>query len=415
MDRATHPETQATGRVSLRGLAQGLMGGHDITRPFSTTPFIGRHQSQYFLHDAAVRSDTRRRVDSDAIPQRVEHTEPKSRREGTKPNTLRRLPEPDWRGEMQTLRDELARLLEENRQYKAQVTALQSRQVPPADASMSAFGITANLTSIGDARRTMEDLDAEILQTAAALSEFDFRGHSARSHPRGSRGANPELHNRLIPILGSELLGLLSSGKTPAILLQIALQTVMSAWSCTSLCAWVLDRESDRHEGFLADLYAEICRVENTRDAARWRAMTRKQLVKRASPSDMGNSLLQDVVDVIILTKSGGEEHLSRKTIEAAFGDRIEAVVRLVLDLNRDMGTRILSDELEVILISEGTRFDSRTMENMWPQDDAGKLRASEVVVCTTGLGLRKSTPNGAVVFMKPKVLLRSTVGQLMA
>ncbi|KAJ7263613.1 hypothetical protein B0H12DRAFT_1230903 [Mycena haematopus] len=282
---------------------------------------------------------------------------------------------------------------------------------------MNSFGITANLTSVGDVRRTVEDLDAEIFQTAASLSEFDFRGQSTRKH-HGPRRVAPELHNRLIPVLGSELLSLLSSGSShpvPAILVQIALQTVMSAWSCTILGTWVLAHGTSEPESFLAELYTDICRAEDPKDAARWRIMTRKQLVKRASAADLKPSLLQNIADVVNLTRSGNEESLSRKKIEAAFGDRIEVVLRLVLDLNRDMGTRIVSDELEAVLIDSGTRFDSQTMESMWPPEGVGKFRESELVVCTTGLGLRKKQDGGAfggAVFMKPTVLLRSTLGQ---
>jgi hypothetical protein len=154
---------------------------------------------------------------------------------------------------------------------------------------------------------------------------------------------------------------------------------------------------------------------ENPKDAARWRTMTRKQLIKRASLSDVGASLLQHIVDVVVLTKSGSAQPLSRKTIEAAFEDRIEAVQRLVLDLNRDIGTRIVSDELAAVLVDPGARFDPRAMENMWPQEEDGKSRASDVVVCTTGLGLQNWVQSGAVLFVKPKVLVRSTLGQLIA
>jgi hypothetical protein len=173
-------------------------------------------------------------------------------------------PEGDLWREMQGMRAEISRLLEENRQHKAEVSALQTRQIPgPLDFTGNSFGITANLTSTGDVRRMMEDLDAEIFQTAAALSEFDFRGQSSRSYPQG-RGVDPDLHNRLIPVLGSHLMGLLSatgrSRPVPAILVQIALQTVMSAWSCRNLGAWILEG-SGQFEEFLNELYGEIRRA----------------------------------------------------------------------------------------------------------------------------------------------------------
>jgi hypothetical protein len=73
-----------------------------------------------------------------------------------------------------------------------------------ADITASSFGVTANLTSTGDVRR-MEDLDAEIFQTSAALSEFDFRGRKARSHGHGSRAVDVELHNESFRFLEASL------------------------------------------------------------------------------------------------------------------------------------------------------------------------------------------------------------------
>jgi hypothetical protein len=130
------------------------------------------------------------------------------------------------------------------------------------------------------------------------------------------------------------------------------------------------------------------------------------------SPSDLRASLLQHITDVVT---PRNEEPISRRAIEAQFGDRMEAAVQLVLNLNRDIGTNIVSEDFEAFLVDPGTAFESKTMENMWPKEGLRKSNA-ETVVCTTSLGLRKRGHNGgpAVVLMKPQVLLRSTLGQLM-
>jgi hypothetical protein len=138
--------------------------------------------------------------------------------------------------------------------------------------------------------------------------------------------------------------------------------------------------------------------------------MTRKQLIKRASPTDLRALLLQQITDLVILTKPP----ISRRTIEAQFGDRIEAMARLVVELNRNIGANIISEDLEAVLVDPGTAFDFKTMEDMWPGEVFGQSK-TETVVCTTSLGLRKSGHGRhAVMLSKPKVLLRSTLGQLL-
>ncbi|KAJ7113112.1 hypothetical protein C8R44DRAFT_856119 [Mycena epipterygia] len=103
----------------------------------------------------------------------------------------------------------------------------------------------------------------------------------------------------------------------------------------------------------------------------------------------------------------------NQRMIEAEFGDRISTVARLVVDLNRDIGTHIVSEDLETILVNPGAKFEHNAMEKMWPDGARG---SSESVVCATGLGLLKKAQNGRTVMMvmKPNVLVRSDLSQLM-
>jgi hypothetical protein len=124
--------------------------------------------------------------------------------------------------------------------------------------------------------------------------------------------------------------------------------------------------------------------------------------------------LLQIIADVVILTTPRNEEAMSWRAIEEQFGDRFEAAAGLVVDLNRIIGTKIVSGDFEAVLVDPGTAFERKTMESMWPEEGLRQSKA-ETVVCTTSLGLRKRGNNGhGVMLMKPKVLLRSTLGQLM-
>ncbi|KAJ7137619.1 hypothetical protein C8R43DRAFT_1109881 [Mycena crocata] len=317
--------------------------------------------------------------------------------------------------EMQKMRLEMSRLAQENAHHVAQLEA-QKREVfgklGRTDQNQGqGFGATLNGTSTADVRRMLQDLESETFQMAAGLSEFDFR---TKMRVTGPLSVDSELMERM---LGRELLGLLlASGKgrpVPAMVVQIALQTAMAWWTEYKLHSWIL-KANDHSIGFWRKLHAQILRSEESQDAARWRAITRKQLNKLASLSDVQNSLLVSLVDVLILTKPMNEPP-SRRTIEAVFGDRIAAIARLVLQLNKAVGTEVVSEDLEAVTVIPGGKFEPKTMENMWAEDD-DTPGAPESVICTTALGLRMRRDNGrdGLLIMKPKVLLPSILKELM-
>ncbi|KAJ7154374.1 hypothetical protein C8R43DRAFT_1186498 [Mycena crocata] len=254
----------------------------------------------------------------------------------------------------------------------------------------------------------MEDLDAEIFQTAAALSEFNFQSQSRKTQPPG---VDLERMNQMV---GGELVGLFlangGSQSVPEILVQIALQAALSAWSHSMLCSWAL-RASDASTKFWRELFTEIQRSEDSKDAARWRAITRKQLNKRAPLSEVKNWLLAFIYDVLILVKPRNEPP-SRRKIDADCGDRIAVIARLVLEFNKAIGTQVVSEDLEAFIVAHRAKFEPEAMENMWAVD---KIDSLETVVCTTGLGLRTRGHNAGegMIISKPKVLLPSILSEL--
>ncbi|KAJ6605459.1 hypothetical protein DFH09DRAFT_1353886 [Mycena vulgaris] len=138
------------------------------------------------------------------------------------------------------------------------------------------------------------------------------------------------------------------------------------------------------------------------KDAAGWRAMIRKQLISRASSSDLEMSLLHRIMDVLALTKARGADIASWKTVEAEFGNRIRGVVGLMLKLNTDIGTHIVSEDLEAVFIQLGETFVPSDMESMWPAEENERGSISEPsVVCGTGIGLRKRGYEGGIAIVK--------------
>ncbi|KAJ6592873.1 hypothetical protein B0H19DRAFT_1279612 [Mycena capillaripes] len=338
-----------------------------------------------------------------------------SREETTNQTKLMEMENLELKEEMRRIRAQMFQLIDQNRQCKEELAALRFREEQEGFGyQRRAFGTTADAASTADVRGMMDDLDGEIFQIAAGLADCDARGKPTNINAIAREAVGSELRSPMSRILGDELAKVLVTGDaraTPAILVQIALQTAMSTWNHILLGCWTLERHHDGANKFFAELYGEIWCSEDSKDASRWRAMTRKQLIKRASLTDLRASLLQQIADLVILTKPP----ISRTTIEDQFGDRIEAAARLVVELNRNIGANIVSEDLEAVLVDPDTPFDFKTMEDMWPEEGVGQFK-TETVVCTTSLGLRKGGHNGrhAVMLRKPKVLLRSTLGQLL-
>ncbi|KAJ7048202.1 hypothetical protein C8F01DRAFT_139387 [Mycena amicta] len=272
------------------------------------------------------------------------------------------------------------------------------------------FGIVPNDISLGDVRRMMEGLGEEVFQIAAALSEHPVRGRSGHSRRNSTQQrVDVDLSNSLIPAIGSDLVSLLSASgdsRPPApILLQIAIQAAVAQWGYWKIKAWApVAKQSEVLEPFMTRLYADIQDAENPRDAARWRAMTRRQLGKRVSATEVRAALVQKIVDVLSLPRM---ELVERAKIEAAFGDRITESTRTILRISTAIGAEVISEELEPGLVPPGTPFDPATMDDMWDEEQFPNRRA-ETVVCTTTLGLceKRSSKDGReyrVIVSKPK------------
>ncbi|KAJ7214942.1 hypothetical protein GGX14DRAFT_609822 [Mycena pura] len=401
-------------------LAQGKLGGRgvDIQRSTSTKPVA--EQNHPIARDSSlksVRPKSRAEERPGALAEQnypiargssLKSVRPKSRaeerpsareeqvkREGKLKGGRRNVAKNET-SDTEAMRIEISRLRDQIQAYEAQSPALPER-AGHGDILGQTFGVIANLTSIGDVRRMMDDLNDEIFQMAATVSEVDVR---ARLQKSSSRRWDPDMQYRMIHILGDELTRLLMIGRShppPDIVVQHALQTAMAGW------------------GVKLHLYADIRDSEGPTDAARWRAITRKQLLKRGlSSDDARHSLLDCIADVLDLAILRGEGRVSRRAVEEMLAARITAVARLVIDLNRAIGIHMISEDLETGIIPPGVTFDPTTMEDTWADGSRGVSRR-EIVACTTGLGVQERGHDGEnAVIMKPKVVLRSTLEELM-
>ncbi|KAJ7053498.1 hypothetical protein C8F01DRAFT_1375090 [Mycena amicta] len=321
--------------------------------------------------------------------------------------------------DLDELRAEIRRLNE-----IIQALQLELEKAPPAPydllQSQDGFGITADLTSVSDIRRRLADFDAGVEQIAATLADAGTR---AKIPPSPGRYWSHERRGEAIRVIGDILAKPLMSAKhAPDMIVQIAIQAGIAVWARVQLSAWVFGNST--HNEFWMGTYAGIREIEEPEDASRWRAMTRKNLLKHIDVAQARRTLVDRLVDVLSLCRYSPrtEQMRSFKSLEQMYGERIGTVVRSAEGLHREIGTRMISADLEVIFVPPGTPFSKDSMESMWEgADENGRAATPDVVVCTVGLGLAKKVPGSAgghrlaeVVIVKPKVFLTSDLKAIM-
>jgi hypothetical protein len=143
--------------------------------------------------------------------------------------------------------------------------------------------------------------------------------------------------------------------------------------------------------------------------------MTRTQLIARANVTEIKDTLLRQIIDVLVLANWRAAERSHWKALEVKFGQQLASITQLALELNRDMGVNVVSDDLQPAIFYPGTKFNPLTMEEAYPDDEAGM--DSELVLCTTGLGIWKRTGNNrqSEMILKPRVMFRAALEQLIA
>lgn len=89
------------------------------------------------------------------------------------------------------------------------------------------------------------------------------------------------------------------------------------------------------------------------------------------------------------------------------YGERIEEIVHLAMDLDRGMGEGIVSEDIVIFFVGGGSSFVPDTMEN---GDGEFTVSESDHVLCTCELGLKVSRSvqkdGYSAILVKPKVVL---------
>lgn len=292
-----------------------------------------------------------------------------------------------------------------------------------------AFLSTADTLSGAEVMRLVDELNQEIMQTAAFISDsFDF----ARKPEH--RDEIKEASIRTSELIGPAMTSLLSTvqhGEDP-LLIQIALQAATVEFSRWIIMTW--DFDGLQAEQPLAEIYGDVRETgknqivskevnilkrmtESQAVSGRWRALTRSHAQKVALlEADVHSTMVAHISDtlVIVMIAAGCTKNYddAYREFTMKFGERVSNIVRMAARLNKAMGEEVTSADLWPTHAAAGERFDTESMKDF----DEGSGAQSGVVLCTTALGLQRSekigngegAENRTFTLAKPKVALEA-------
>lgn len=275
-----------------------------------------------------------------------------------------------------------------------------------------AFLSTADTLSGAEVMRLVDELNQEIMQTAAFISDsFDFARKP--EHIDEIKEASRRTSELIGPAMTS-LLSTVQHGEDP-LLIQIALQAATVEFSRWIIMTW--DFDGLQAEQPLAEIYGDVRETESQAVSGRWRALTRSHAQKVALlEADVHSTMVAHISDtlVIVMIAAGCTKNYddAYREFTMKFGERVSNIVRMAARLNKAMGEEVTSADLWPTHAVAGERFDTESMKDF----DEGSGAQSGVVLCTTALGLQRSEKIGngegaesrTFTLAKPKVALEA-------
>ncbi|KAH9485813.1 hypothetical protein JR316_0002728 [Psilocybe cubensis] len=337
----------------------------------------------------------------------------------------------------QLLEAELNRVKGENLQA---VDLLRTRTAELKGAQ--AFLTKADQLSGADVIKLVEGLNAEIMQTAAVLAEElgvekkDGKetggGNVAMSGADVDSGAGEaetmepddlkEAYARTEEIIGPRMADLLKTTEhhEDPILIQIALQASMAAYTHWIVSSWCFETPEDEH--MLSEIYARVRESEEQAVSGRWRQLTRTHLQRMLSQDPDLTSEMADAFASIFVTAGYNKSLMTvHDWILNRFSGQISTVMNLAKRLNKQIGEGVTSCDLEALYIAPDVPYNATTMEDALRTTSARKLEnGHDMILCTTDLGLvRAEKISGTTgdwhesVLLRPKVILSSGLASI--
>lgn len=264
----------------------------------------------------------------------------------------------------------------------------------------------------------VQALNTEIKDTAEFLAdsfEFEKKKDEGGAELVGDAAEMTEVYERATEILGHELVDILRTSdhhRNPA-LVRLAFQGGMVEYARWMSSSWFFEDPED--EQLLADIYQHVRASQEQAVAGKWRALTHTHVQELIhGEPELGDYFVDAFVNVLLSAGFKSSSAALHELVGQRFADRIGALVRLALGLNKAVGTEVTACELKTLSAAPGVRFDAQTMEDVVD----GAPQPGEAVLCTCELGLsRADKVEGTwtrTILLKPKVVLPSGLEELL-
>ncbi|PPQ91154.1 hypothetical protein CVT25_003059 [Psilocybe cyanescens] len=307
-----------------------------------------------------------------------------------------------------------------------------------------AFLTKADQLSGADVIKLVEGLNAEIMQTAAVLAEeleieakedlrgeVDIAANELKKKVEVEEDAAKlesddmkEAFMRTEEIVGPRMAELLKTSEhhEDPILIQIALQASMAAYTHWIVSSWCFESPEDEH--MLSEIYARVRESEEQAVSGRWRQLTRTHLQRMLTQGPDLTSEMADAFASIFITAGYKKSLLTvHESIMNRFSKHISTVMKLAQHLNKQIGEGVTSCDLEALYIAPDVAYNAITMEDAIGVTSVKKMEngyGHETILCTTDLGLvRAEKISGTTgdwhesVLLRPKVVLFSGIASI--
>ncbi|KAK1226880.1 hypothetical protein PQX77_010127 [Marasmius sp. AFHP31] len=295
--------------------------------------------------------------------------------------------------------------------YGAQQLILDHRTKELQEAQ--AYLTSTRSASGADIIRLVESLNSEILQVAAAITDaLPFEDSTPAGSPNALQGRMEKFLNWMF---GPQVIDAIDHHPTKDdadIIVQSGLQFIMVG-HCTELIEqWHVNREGSK---FLKDIYESVRKNNPPSVAGRWRTMTAQLKYSRYEQVEIdARTRITDSVQALVHRWMEGVHKKTPTGVLKMIEMKVAKVVNMAAQIDKVKGLDVVSEDWEVFYQQPGSIFDGARMEDLFrsPQDATSIEDLAGVVLCSTGLGLRRRDENpesendGWQVMSKAQVLL---------
>ncbi|KAF8951372.1 hypothetical protein BDZ97DRAFT_1932431 [Flammula alnicola] len=302
-----------------------------------------------------------------------------------------------------TLKHELASVQRELEEYKT-LSEIRGKELVGAQV----FLTKADLLSISELVQKVNALNDENFQAAASFG--DILVHRNHEWPKEQLEA---CYRGACEILGEPIAKILADNADKPdinpLLVQVVLQITLVRFCALEIERWY--QGSQETNDFLTTIYGEIRRTEEQAVSGRWRAITHSHT--RPSSDNWKSEFMSKLRSI---AKIAAWDIVSSEKREA-YEQKLEPIFKAVKDLRVALGEQFTSADIEISIVFAKTRFHPEWMEDAYgdSRQNDGKQK-EEVVIGTTGIGLKKMIPRGPSdseqyqSVLSPKIILESTL-----